>query len=397
MKIEHIAEATVPLQSAIRNAVIDFTQMTASAVAVVTDVKRGGSTVVGYGFSSNGRYAQGGLLRQRFIPRLLNAPASELTDESGHNFDPMKAWDVMMSNEKPGGHGERSVAVGALDMALWDATAKIEERPLFRVLADRFNGGRFEQDVHVYAAGGYYYPGNNHGALSAPSALRDELQSYLDQGYEHVKMKVGGASFDDDLRRIETALDVVGNGSRLAVDANARFGREEAVQFGQSIESFGLKWYEEPCDPLDFESLAAVSRSTRTPIATGENLFSMQDARNLVRYGGLDPTRDTLQMDPVLSYGLPEYLRTLTMLEQNGWSRSRCCPHGGHQFALHIAAGLGLGGSESYPQVFAPFGGFADQLVLQHGKARVPDAPGVGVERKADLLAVFQDLLGALL
>ena len=121
------------------------------------------------------------------------------------------------------------------------------------------------------------------------------------------------------------------------------------------------------------------------PLATGENLFSMQDARNLVRHGGLRPDRDILQFDPALSYGLVEYLRTLDMLEANGWSPRRCVPHGGHQFALNIAVGLEFGGNESYPQVFAPFGGFADDCPVVDGRVAMPDAPGIGFEARTRL------------
>ena len=125
MKILEIREITAPLGSSLRNALIDFSQMTTSVVAVVTDVVRRGRRVVGYGFNSNGRYAQSGLLEERFVPRLLAAEPQSLVDDARDNIDPHKAWACMMANEKPGGHGERSVAVGTLDMAVWDAVAKI--------------------------------------------------------------------------------------------------------------------------------------------------------------------------------------------------------------------------------------------------------------------------------
>ena len=131
MQITQIIERTVPIASPMRNSVIDFSQMTASIVAVVTDVIRDGSPVIGYGFNSNGRYAQGEILRERIIPRLWNADRSELVDIDRDNVDPFGAWDVMMRNEKPGGHGDRSVAVGTIDMALWDIVGKIEEEAAF--------------------------------------------------------------------------------------------------------------------------------------------------------------------------------------------------------------------------------------------------------------------------
>jgi L-alanine-DL-glutamate epimerase-like enolase superfamily enzyme len=386
LRIVEIRETTAPLRSTLRNAFIDFTQMTTSVVAVVTDVVRGGRRVVGYGFNSNGRYAVGGLLRDRFIPRVLRAEPDRLLTERGDNLDPHRIWDVMMAGEKPGGHGDRSVAVGAIDMALWDAVAKIEEKPLFRLLADRYHGGQADERAFVYAAGGYYQPGKD------LAALRDEMESYLGLGYTAVKMKIGGAPLEDDVRRIEAVLDCVGDGSHLAVDANGRFDLDTALAYGRAIGPYGLRWYEEPGDPLDYELQAALAESYPHPLATGENLFSHQDAQNLVRYGGMRPDRDVLQFDPALSYGLVEYLRTIEMLERHRWSRRRLIPHGGHLFAVHIALGLGTGGNESYPGVFEPFGGFPESIRVEDGHVRLPDAPGIGYEAKADLFAVLRSV-----
>ncbi len=386
MKITEIRDLVVPINSSISNAFISFSEMTVSAIAVHTDVIRDGQPVVGYGFHSNGRYAQQGILRERVIPRLLRAAPADLLNGDGSNLDPEKAWHVMMANEKPGGHGDRSVAVGAMDMALWDATAKIEGQPLYRVLAKRYRNGETDNRVSVYAAGGYYYPGKD------VSALTDEMRSYLDLGYITVKIKIGGAPLDEDLRRIEAVLKLLPSGDRLCVDANGRFGLATALEYARALAPYRLRWYEEPGDPLDFKLLAEVAEASSTPIATGENLFATQEARNLIRYGGLNPESDFLQMDPALSYGIVEYVRTLKMLHEEGWSSRRCIPHGGHQMALHIAAGLGLGGNESYPGVFLPFGGFADEPPIENGEVSLPDAPGIGIELKSDLYQMFQTL-----
>ncbi len=386
MRIVEVRERAVPIKSDIRNAYIDFSQMTASVVAVVTDVVRDGAPVVGFGFNSNGRYAAGGLLRERFIPRLLRAPAPDLIDESGENFDPEKIWAVLMANEKPGGHGERSVAVGVLDMAVWDAVAKIAGQPLYRLLAERYRDGIADDKVAVYAAGGYYYPGKN------LAALQDEMRAYLGLGYTRVKMKIGGASLGEDLHRIEAVLKVVGSGQNLAVDANGRFDLKTALAYADALAPYDLYWYEEAGDPLDYQLQAALGEHYPGRLATGENLFSMQDCRNLIRYGGMRPDRDVLQFDCALSYGLVEYRRTLAMLEWHGWSPRRVVPHGGHQMSLSIAAGLGLGGNESYPDVFQPFGGFADMISVKDGFVALPDTPGVGFEAKRDLIAVMREI-----
>ncbi|MCA9862393.1 MAG: hypothetical protein KC432_05210, partial [Thermomicrobiales bacterium] len=325
MRITEIRQTTVPISSSIANAYIDFSKMDVSVVAVVTDQERDGRRVVGYGFNSNGRYAPRGLLQDRFIPRLMAARPETLVNDAGDNLDPHRIWQTLMTGEKPGGHGERSVAVGVIDMAVWDAVAKIAGVPLWRLLADHYHDGEADERVWVYAAGGYYQPGKD------LRALQDEMRSYLAMGYRTVKMKIGGASLADDLRRIEAVIEVLdGDGTRLAVDANGRFGLEEAVAYAEALAPYNLHWYEEAGDPLDFEIQARLGEIYPNTLATGENLFSMPDARNLIRYGGMRPEKDILQFDCALSYGLVEYLRTLDMLREHGWSAARCIPHGGH-------------------------------------------------------------------
>jgi L-alanine-DL-glutamate epimerase-like enolase superfamily enzyme len=387
VKVVDIRETVVPIRSQIRNAYIDFSQMTVSVVALITDMVREGKPAVGFGFNSNGRYAPSGLLRDRFIPRLRVADPKTLLDETGENFDPARVWDVLMRNEKPGGHGERSVAVGVLDMAMWDAVAKIEEVPLYRLLADRYRGGVFDRRVFVYAAGGYYYPDKD------LCALQREMQGYLELGYSVVKMKIGGAPLEEDLRRIEAVLKILKNSDQLAVDSNGRFDLKTAVAYAQALAPYKLRWYEEPGDPLDYELQAALAAHYPGPMATGENLFSLQDARNLIRYAGLRPDRDVLQFDCALSYGLVEYLRILEMLKAYGWAPTQCIPHGGHQLSLNMAAGLGLGGNESYPGIFQPFGGFADGMPVEDSYLGLPEIPGIGFEAKSELFRVMKKLL----
>lgn len=387
MRIVEVREKTASIASPIANAYIDFSKMTCSVVAVITDQVRDGKPVVGFGFNSNGRYGQGALMRERFLPRLMEADPDALVDTANNNLDPFAIWKTLMTNEKPGGHGERSVAVGTLDMAVWDAVAKIAQQPLWRLLADRYRGGVADDRVWVYAAGGYYYPGKD------LSALQDEMKSYRDRGYRVVKMKIGGAPLKDDLKRIEAVLKIVGDGQNLCVDVNGRFDIKTAIEYGDAIRPYNLYWYEEVGDPLDYALQAELGKHYDKPMATGENLFSHQDARNLIRFGGMNKERDFLQFDCALSYGLVEYLRTLDVLKEHGWSSRRVVPHGGHQMSLNIAAGLHLGGNESYPDVFKPFGGFADGIAVNDSYVSLPQIPGVGFEAKAELYKVMKELL----
>ena len=385
VRIVDIQEVTRLIASPIRNAYIDFSRMTTSLVAVVTDVVRDGRPVIGYGFNSNGRYGQGGLIRERFAPRIREAAPASLLDAAGTNLDPDRVWATMMANEKPGGHGERSVAVGTLDMAIWDATAKIAGKPLFRLLAERA-GREPDPRVFVYAAGGYYYPGKD------TQQLRAEMRSYVDRGYNVVKMKIGGATIAEDQARIEAVLAEIGTNAQLAVDANGRFDLETAIAYAKMLRAYPLFWYEEAGDPLDYALQAALAEFYPAPMATGENLFSHQDARNLLRHGGMRPDRDWLQFDCALSYGLCEYQRTLAVVRAAGWSPRRCIPHGGHQMSLAIAAGLGLGGNENYPDLFQPYGGFPDSVEVRDGHITMPELPGIGFEGKSNLIAAMHAL-----
>jgi L-alanine-DL-glutamate epimerase-like enolase superfamily enzyme len=293
----------------------------------------------------------------------------------------------MLRNEKSGGHGERSGAVGVLDAALWDLVAKAAGKPLWRVLADRFNGGRALPRVPVYASGGHYREGDE------AAGLRAELQSYKARGHRLFKIKVGADSLDRDRRRIDAALAAAGSSSALAVDGNGTAERDLALARLETLAPYRLAWFEEPCEALDFALLNEISAAGLIPLATGENIFSVADTRNLLRYGGLVPGRDFLQMDVSLSYGVPEYLRMIALMERAGWSRTRLLPHAGHLFSFHVVAGLGLGRHECAPDDAQPFGGYPAGVVVEEGHVRPWDAPGVGIELKANLYAAFAPLL----
>jgi L-alanine-DL-glutamate epimerase-like enolase superfamily enzyme len=386
MRIIDIRERAIPLRSSLRNSSFDFSEMTTSIVAVITDVQREGRPVVGFAFNSTGRYACGAPMRARFIPRILAADPDSLLDDAGTNLAPEKILGVMLQREKSGGHSERSIAIGTIEVAVWDAAAKIAGEPLHRLLARRFNGGATADSVFCYVGGGWYGPGQT------IADLQDEMRRHLDAGYTMVKTKVGGLPLEEDLRRIEAVLDVIGTGAALAVDANAKFAREEALAYAKALAPYRLRWFEEPCDPLDYELLAEIASVYAPPLATGENLFSTQDVANLARFGGLRPDRDVIQVDPPQAYGIGTYARTVAMLERRGWRRTSLFPHGGNQMSLAIAGGLGLGGAESYPGVFGDFGGFADDARLDGGYLALSDRPGIGFEGQSALYRLMREL-----
>jgi len=382
MRIVAIHERTIPLAMAARNASIGFAGMTASALAVHTDARRNGKPLIGLAFDSIGRYGHGGLLRERFIPRLL-AAAPDAYDDGNGGIDPRRAWTVAMMDEKPGGHGERSGAVGLIDAALWDLAAKSSDQPLWKRLAP----DREDAAIEVYASGGHYRASHD------VEALRDEIRRAMAAGHRRFKIKIGGAALADDRRRTEAVLAALEPGMTLAVDGNGTFDRATALHYAEALSGYPLAWLEEPVPPLDFELHREIAEQSAVPIATGENLFSADDARNLLRYGGLRRDRDFLQFDISLSYGIVEYERILECLEAFGWRRERCAPHAGHLFAMQAVAGLELGLAETTTDAQGLFGAVTSGVAVLDGRARLPDAAGTGFEASPVYRQIFDGLV----
>ena len=358
MKIVELRERTVSIAAPMRNAAIAFGEMTASAVAMVSD-----SGITGYAFDSIGRYGKGALLRERFFPRVL-----------GQSFDgpidPPAVARAAMVNEKSGGHGERPGAVALIEAAAWDLRAKMQGVPLWRCLADyyRTNGSG---TISAYASCGHF---------RTDDVLTDEVKRAVDAGYRCVKIKVAG-EVESDLKRLERASAALPAGTQWAVDAN---GAAVGEAWFDALSPFKLAWIEEPAPPLDFERLAGLARLGQA-IATGENLFSYDDARNLIRYGGLRRERDFIQVDPLLAYGVDEYVRMLEL-----WPRERFLPHAGHLFNAHCVAAFGLGMAEAAPDASLIYGGYWDGVRVDAGRVKIPDVPGAGFEARANLFAVLE-------
>ncbi|WP_043062907.1 enolase C-terminal domain-like protein [Brucella anthropi] len=388
MRIVDIRERSIDL-SRFADLSIHQSPLTTSIVAVVTDVLRNGIPIVGYGFGSVGRFAQSGLIRERFAPRLLAADTDQFSNSTNDNIDPFRAWKLMMSEEKAGGHGERCVAVGALDMAIWDAAAKIEDVPLFSFLAKTLgNNSDPGTQINCYAAGGYPYP------IEDRSSLCTEIRLIVDRGFTHAKIKIGKGEISKDLRRIDIAAKELPNGySSLAVDAMNAYGHESAIHAATALSVKELWWFEDICDPLDFDTQSDIAEIYAPPVAAGEALFSLSEAKLLARHGGLRPNHDILVFDPVHCYGLPVYLEIVDHYVKQGWSKKAFWPHGGHQFCQHIVAALGLGGAEVNLTSFQPLCGLSDDTVVVDGRINMSDLPGIGFEHRNELRHLFHGLL----
>lgn len=384
MKILSVHEKTVPIGSAMRNASIAFDQMTASAIAIRTDQRLDGEPMIGLAFDSIGRYGKAGLLRERFIPRLLQAHPSELIDEQGH-IDPSRCKAILMRGEKQGGHGERPGAVGLLDAALWDLRAKQQGLPLWQCLARTYGVTGATPRIATYASCGHF--------TDKPDLqiLREEVARCLTWGYTTVKIKLGVSDAALDARRIASALDAGLAPGQLAVDLNGQC-RADDHELLTILREQPLAWVEEPTPPLDYAGLAEFRRRYGRAVATGENLFSCDDAVNLLRHADLDPSSDRLQMDISLSYGVDEYRSMLSAAHACGWQSQAFWPHAGHLFAAHVVSAFGLGSHESAPDASRLYGGFWDGVQVHDGHLTVPSYPGVGFEYKANLMALLQNL-----
>jgi D(-)-tartrate dehydratase len=387
VRITGIDETTIVIPSAARNANLSFAAMTASAVVVRTDQRRDGTSVVGLAFDSIGRYGHGGLARERFIPRLLAADPQDYCDAAGR-LDPARAAMVMMRDEKAGGDGDRAGAVGLIDCALWDLAAKLDHKPLWRLLSERFGDGAASGRVGVYASGGHY---RDDGLVG----LGEEISRGIDAGHRMFKIKVGGVPLVEDLERVEFVLKQIGADCTLAVDCNGALGDSNVFDYVERFVDYGLAWIEEPVEPLDYALYAKVCAATAMPIATGENVFSCAEARNLLRYAALRPDRDVLQFDISLAYGISEYVRILNLAQAAGFERLRFAPHAGHLLSLNAVAGLGLGLHETALDPQSLFGGYPKGMTVDAGFVQMADAPGVGIEQHPRLYKVFSGLIGA--
>ncbi len=386
MRIVAVRERTVELSSAGRNSSISFDAMTASVIAVHTDASKGGKPLVGLAFDSIGRYGHGGLLRERFIPRLIAADPDSYSDGNG-GIDPHRAWAVLMKDEKPGGHGERSGAVGLIDAALWDLAAKAADEPLWSILARRHGNANDGAKIAIYASGGHYRASND------VEGLCDDVRRAIGQGHRRFKIKIGGVSLASDIKRIEAVFGLLELGMALAVDGNGTFGLDKTIQYLDALKPYPLAWLEEPVDPLDFELHRDIAAQSPIALATGENLFSRDDARNLIRYAGLQKDRDILQFDISLSYGIVEYLRILDDLSEHGWGRERCAPHAGHLLAMNVVAGLRLGLAEVAMDSSTLFGKLTAGIPVHDGIATLPETPGAGFEQIPVFAEAFHGLL----
>ena len=383
MKILDIKENAIKLNLSLSNSMFSFKEMTTSIIKV--DIDDGKNVHTGYAFNSTGRYACGDQMRNRFIPRLLNAGDNDLLDDNGC-IDTMKALHVMLVGEKPGGDMERSVPIGTIETALWDAISKSQDLPLYKLLSMKFPEYKSTNKMFCYVGGGYYDDGKT------ISDLKDEIKRNFDNGYRLMKIKIGGAPLKEDIQRVEAAIEATGSAEKVALDANGGLKESNYITYAKELSTYGLKWFEEPTHPSNFSRYSEFINLYGNSVAGGENLYSIQDFLNLAEYGGFRENLDIIQIDVPQSYGISYFNETLKELKEIDWDVSSIMPHGGNQMSLHIACGFGLSMCEAYPNVFGVFSGYDDSYKLNDGYLQLNDNPGIGFEGQNDLFNLFKNI-----
>ena len=383
MKILDIKENAIKLNLSLSNSMFSFKEMTTSIIKI--DIDDGKNVHTGYAFNSTGRYACGDQMRNRFIPRLLNANDNALLDDNGC-IDTMKALHVMLEGEKPGGDMERSVPIGTIETALWDAIAKSKDLPLYKLLSMKFPNYKSTDKMFCYVGGGYYDYGKT------ISDLKDEIKKNFDNGYRLMKIKIGGAPLKEDIQRVEAAIEATGSAEKVALDANGGLKESNYITYAKELSTYGLKWFEEPTHPSNFSRYSEFINLYGNSVAGGENLYSIQDFLNLAEYGGFRENLDIIQIDVPQSYGISYFNEVLKELKEVDWDVSSIMPHGGNQMSLHIACGFGLSMCEAYPNVFGVFSGYDDSYKLNDGYLQLNDNPGIGFEGQNELFNLFKNI-----
>jgi D(-)-tartrate dehydratase len=383
MKIVGIQEEAIKLNLSLSNSMFSFKEMTTSIVKVTID--NGSKLINGYAFNSTGRYACGAQMRNRFIPRILDHNQNDILRSNG-DIDTKKVVKKMLTGEKPGGDMERSVAIGTIEIALWDALAKNYDLPLYKYINNIYPEYNTTNKMFCYVGGGYY------DEKKTLDDLAVEVQNNFDNGYRLMKIKVGGAPIKEDIERIERVIKVTGSPEKVALDANGGLTKDNYLEYAKQLSSYGLRWFEEPVQPSDYEGYNKFIEHYGSSVAGGENLYSEQDIYNLIKHGGFRVGKDVLQIDMPQSYGISYFKDCLDRLKQVNWSLDQITPHGGNQMSLHIACGFGLSMCEAYPNVFGVFSGYDDSYIVNDGYITLSDRPGIGFEGQNDLFNLFSEM-----
>ncbi len=303
------------------------------------------------------------LIRSQLLPRILGM----------NPFHVEAIWDRMYRyNRKPVAKGLYISAMGSVDLAIWDIIGKALNLPVYEVL------GVFSEKIRVYAAGGYYEEGKD------IKELVNEMEGYAREGFQAVKMKVGGEAMTTDVERVRAVREAVGPKVDLMLDANNRWNAYQAIRFGRMVEKFDPFWFEEPVEADDFAGCAEVKRILDTPVAAGENEFTRWGARDLIQSQAVD----ILQCDTVLAGGITEMRKIAALASAFHVPMS---PHGSPHMAVHLLASLPNAIiMETYPAVESQYNPALPLFPVKDGCIEVPKKPGLGIDPDPEMVRKYR-------
>jgi len=311
-----------------------------------------------YTVGTNGAAVHASLVRD-LLPRLI-----------GRDADRIRALmaDLERATHYGGRGGPLTLALSAIDIALWDLLARRAGLPLWRML------GGFDPEVPCYMGGIDLH--------LSPDELRRDLDARLERGFRAVKIKVGRPDLAQDVARVEAARRHLGDGFPLMLDANMAWRADEAVRAARRLAAFDPLWLEEPVVPEDLDGHVRVRREGGVAVAAGENLRSLQEFRLLIERGGVSfPEPDVTNCGGISVF-----------LEVAHLARAFCLPvtsHGAHDLTVHLLAALP---NRSYLEVhgFALDPYIEEPLAIRDGFATAPDRPGHGVDFRWQVLAEYR-------
>lgn len=267
-------------------------------------------------------------------------------------------WQTMWWALHYGGRGgAQSLAVSAVDIALWDLRARRHGVPLWRLL------GGFDPRVPCYAGG--------IDLDLTVDALLKQTDDNLARGFRAIKMKVGRAALREDIERVAAMRTHLGPDFPLMVDANMRWSVDDAIRAARALREFDPVWLEEPTIPDDVPGHARIVREGGIPVAAGENLHSLYEFRQLIEAGGVTfPEPDVTNCG-----GVTAFLKVCHLAEAFNLPVTS---HGAHDVTVHLLAAVP---NRSYLEAHG-FGldrFIAEPLRIDAGAAIAPDRPGHGI------------------
>ena len=319
--------------------------------------------ITGWAYSSFGAIAGG----PRVVQTILEQEVKPVLLGKDPAFPKRLRSELWKATEYHGVQGVVQFAIAAADIALWDILGKAAGLPVYKML------GAYADRVPAYSMCGWYF--ENDGDLSQ---FKQAITGAFEEGFQAVKIKVGRASLDDDIRRINAAREIAGHGRRIMVDANQVFNLNEAIRRGRVYQQMGCYWFEEPLPPYDHASYAELARELDIAIATGENEYTKYAYADLISRRGVD----IVQPDNRRSGGVSEWMEIAAIAAGFGLD---VASHGGGPTNVHMLLAMpnaiylesgSLKGESST----------LEKLRMSNGDILAPETLGMGSELRPDFI-----------